>query len=46
VYRRLATRLGHTKEDRQITDFFAAGGGVLLLVGVGLSFLWFRRVLP
>jgi Ca-activated chloride channel homolog len=46
VYRKLATRLGHKKEDRQITDFFAAGGGVLVLAGASLSFFWFRRVLP
>ena len=46
VYKKLATRLGHTTEDRQITDFFAAGAGVFLLAGAGLSFLWFRRVIP
>jgi Ca-activated chloride channel homolog len=46
VYRKLATRLGHKKEDRQITDLFAAGGGVLVLAGASLSFFWFRRVLP
>jgi Ca-activated chloride channel homolog len=46
VYKKLATRLGHTKEDRQITDAFAGGGGLLLLLGSGLSFLWFRRVVP
>jgi Ca-activated chloride channel family protein len=46
VYKKLATRLGHTKEDRQITDIFAGAGGVLLIAGAGLSFLWFRRVLP
>jgi Ca-activated chloride channel family protein len=46
VYKKLATRLGHTKEDRQVTDIFAGGGALLLLVGSGLSFLWFRRVVP
>ena len=46
VYRKLATRLGHKKEDRQITDLFAAGAALLLLVGAGLSVFWFRRVVP
>jgi Ca-activated chloride channel family protein len=44
VYKKLATRLGHTTEDRQVTDVFA--GALLLLVGSGLSFFWFRRVIP
>lgn len=46
VYRKLATRLGHTTENRQITDFFAGGAALLVLAGSGLSFLWFRRVVP
>ncbi len=46
VYRTLATRLGHTAEDRQIADLFAAGAAVLVLAGASLSFLWFRRVVP
>jgi Ca-activated chloride channel family protein len=46
VYKKLATRLGHTTEDRQVTDAFAGAGALLLLVGSGLSFFWFRRVIP
>ena len=46
VYRKLATRLGHTTEDRQITDLFAGGAAVFVLAGAGLSFLFFRRVVP
>jgi Ca-activated chloride channel family protein len=46
VYRKLATRLGHTTEDRQVTDLFAGGAAVLVLAGASLSFLWFRRVVP
>ena len=46
VYRKLATRLGHTTHDREITDLFAAGAGVLLLAGAALSAFWFRRVVP
>jgi Ca-activated chloride channel homolog len=46
VYRKLATRLGHTTEDRQISDLFAGGAIVLLLAGSGLSAVWFRRLVP
>ena len=46
VYRKLATRLGHTTENRQITDVFAGGAALLVLTGSGLSLLWFRRVVP
>ena len=46
VYEKLATRLGHTTRDRQITDFFAGGALVLLLAGAALSTFWFRRVVP
>lgn len=46
VYKKLATRIGHRTENRQITDLFAGGGIILLLVGGGLSALWFRRPVP
>jgi len=46
VYRRLATRMGHKAEDRQLTDAFAGGAGLLVLAGSALSFLLFRRVFP
>jgi len=46
VYRTLATRLGHTTEDREVTDLFAGGAIVLLLAGGALSSVWFRRVAP
>ncbi|HET8528780.1 MAG TPA: VWA domain-containing protein [Gaiellaceae bacterium] len=45
VYEQLGTRVGHTTNDRQIADVFAAGGIVLLLASAALSTLWFRRVL-
>jgi hypothetical protein len=45
VYEQIATRIGHTTKDRQIADVFAGGGILLLLTSVGLSTLWFRRVL-
>jgi len=44
VYERLATRVGHRTENREITDMFAGGAIVLLLLGGGLSAFWFRRI--
>ena len=44
VYEQLGSRIGHKKESREISDVFAGGGALLLLVGAGLSALWFRRV--
>ena len=44
VYRRLGSRLGNTKQSREVTDFFAGGSAALLLVGGALSALWFRRI--
>jgi Ca-activated chloride channel family protein len=44
VYDQLRSRLGHKKQSREITDFFAGGSALLLLAGGTLSALWFRRV--
>jgi len=44
VYKELGTRLGHQRKDREITDFFAGGSALLLLVGGGVSAIWFRRL--
>ena len=44
VYRHLATRIGHRRENREITDVFALGALVLLLAGGVVSVLRFRRV--
>ena len=44
VYEQLGSRIGHERVSREFTDAFAAGGGVLLLLGASLSALWFRRV--
>ena len=44
VYDRLRSRLGHKRQSREITDFFAGGSALLLLAGGGLSAFWFRRV--
>jgi Ca-activated chloride channel family protein len=46
VYKRLATRIGHKTQSRQITDLFGIGAAVLLLAGGALSAYWFRRLVP
>jgi Ca-activated chloride channel family protein len=46
VYEELGSKLGHRKESREVTDFFAGGSAVLLLAGGALSAFWFRRVVP
>jgi Ca-activated chloride channel family protein len=43
VYGRLGSLLGHKSEDREITDVFAGGAALLLLVGGGMSMFWFKR---
>jgi Ca-activated chloride channel homolog len=45
VYRELGTRLATDRKRVEVTSAFAAGGAVLLLLGSGLSSLWFRRAL-
>ena len=44
VYAHLAVELGHKNVKRELTAGFAGGGLVLLLVGSGLSLLWFGRL--
>jgi Ca-activated chloride channel family protein len=44
VYENLGSRLGHKRQSREITDLFAGGAAVLLLIGACLSAFWFRRV--
>jgi Ca-activated chloride channel family protein len=44
IYERLGSRLGHRRQSREITDYFAGGSAALLLFGGALSALWFRRV--
>jgi Ca-activated chloride channel homolog len=45
VYAELGSRLGREDERRELTQAFAAAGGILLLVGSAASMLWFRRPL-
>jgi Ca-activated chloride channel family protein len=44
IYQRLASRLGHRRQPREVTDLFAGGSAALLLAGGALAALWFRRV--
>ena len=44
VYEQLGSRLGHRKEDREITDAFAGGSALLVLAGAAVSLALFRRV--
>lgn len=46
VYETLGSRLGHRRQSREITDYFAAGSLALLLTGGALSAVWFRRIVP
>ena len=44
VYTELGSRVGYDTEKRELTAAFAGGGALLLLVGSGLSALWFGRL--
>lgn len=44
VYERLGSRVATRDEKRQISSAFAGGAAVLLLVGGGLSLVWFGRL--
>jgi Ca-activated chloride channel homolog len=44
VYEELGSRLGERDELREVTDLFAGGAAVLLLIGGALSAFLFRRV--
>jgi Ca-activated chloride channel family protein len=46
VYENLASRVGTKRQTREVTDMFAAGSAGLLLLGGGMSMLWFRRAIP
>lgn len=44
IYEQLGSRLGKKKESREVTDVFAGGSALLLVVGGALSAFLFRRV--
>jgi Ca-activated chloride channel family protein len=45
IYKSIHLQLTTVKKPREATNLFAAAGGVLLLVGSGLSLAWFGRVI-
>jgi Ca-activated chloride channel family protein len=45
VYQDLNSKLVFEKKDTEVTAFFAALGGLLVLCAVGLSMWWYQRVL-
>ena len=44
VYDNLESRIGHVDERQEVTSWFAAAALVLVVVGAGLSALWFGRL--
>ncbi len=44
VYREIGSQVSYEDEERELTAAFAAAGAVLLLLGAGLSALWFGRI--
>ena len=43
IYGSLGSRIGYTTEQREVTQWFAAAGLVLVLAGAGLAAHWFNR---
>jgi Ca-activated chloride channel family protein len=43
IYESLGSKVGFTLEEQEVTQWFAAGALVLVLVGGGLAALWFNR---
>ncbi len=44
VYDHLESRVGSIDEEQEVTAWFAGGALVLLVIGAGLSVLWFGRL--
>jgi Ca-activated chloride channel family protein len=44
VYKNLGKRLIYAKQLREVTEIVAGAGLLVMLVGVGLSAFWFRRL--
>jgi len=43
IYENLGTKIGYTTEQREVTQWFAAAGLVLVIAGAGLAAHWFNR---
>jgi Ca-activated chloride channel homolog len=44
VYREIGSQVSYEDEQRDLTAAFAGAGAVFLLLGAGLSALWFGRI--
>jgi Ca-activated chloride channel homolog len=44
IYKSLGTRIGFTKQKRELTAAFAAAGLVLMMLGGAFSLVWFGRL--
>jgi Ca-activated chloride channel family protein len=44
VYQNLESRVGSTQEEQEVTSWFAAAALVLVVLGAGLSAIWFGRL--
>jgi len=44
VYEEIGSQVGFETKEQEVTFIFAAAGGLLLLLGAGLSALWFNRI--
>jgi Ca-activated chloride channel homolog len=44
VYAEVGSQVSYEDEERELTAAFAAAGAVFLLIGAGLSALWFGRI--
>jgi Ca-activated chloride channel family protein len=44
VYQKLGSRLQVSKRDTELTGVLALVAGVVMVVGAGLSVMWFGRV--
>jgi Ca-activated chloride channel homolog len=44
VYQEIGSQVSYEDEERELTAAFAAAGAVFLLLGAGLSALWFGRI--
>ncbi len=43
IYQSLGSKIGYTSEEREVTQWFAAAGLVLVVAGAGLAAHWFNR---
>ncbi len=43
IYQSLGSRIGFTTEEREVTQWFAAAGLLLVVAGAGLAAHWFNR---